>query len=72
MLKKVRKNILKLSKTRKLLQNKKDPINLIIQEEGHLFLGMKRNSMVIFILAINLGIGMLIGNLGVNILSLEL
>ena len=72
MVKKVRKKILKLSKTRRHLQNKEDPVNLISQEEDHLFLGMKRHSMVIVIFAINLGIGLLIANLGVNLLSLEL
>ena len=41
-------------------------------KEDHLFQGMKRLSMVIVILAINLGIGLLIADLGVNLLSLEL
>ena len=58
MVKKARKKILKLSKTRRLLQNKEDPVNLISQEEDHLFLGMKKCSLVIVTLAMNLDIGL--------------
>ena len=61
-----------LSKTRNILQHKEDPAIMISQVEDHLFLGMKRNSMVIVILAISLDMRLLIANFGTHRFSLEL